>query len=172
MFSSRPSEQLWLFDCGGVDVSALRDRRDALRLSVRAGSTVLAYASDWRQFERWCDRAGRCPLPASSDSLELYVTWMFGVGRKVTTVERHVSAVSHIHRVKGLQSPVRPDVREIIRAVRRERKESPVGKAALGVEDLVRLARACDASTALGCVAALLEAGSGGQGAFRRRLGW
>lgn len=132
-------------------MSALRDRRDALRVSVRAGSTVLAYASDWRQFERWCDRAGRCPLPASSDSLELYVTWMFEVGRKVTTVERHVSAVSHIHRVKGLQSPVRPDVREIIRAVRRERKERPVCKAALGVEDLVRVARACDATTALGC---------------------
>jgi integrase len=89
-------------------------------------------------------------LPASAETLELYVTWMFEESRKVSTVERHVSAIAHQHRAAAVVSPVGPGVRDVIRAVRRERKERPVGKVALAADDLVRVARCCDASTALG----------------------
>jgi integrase len=149
--SGAGADQLWLFDCGGVDVGALKVRRDSLRGAVRAGRTVSAYESDWRQFDRWCRLAGRASLPSAPESLELYVTWMLTeLGRKVSTAERHVSAIAHRHRLAGLLSPVAPCTREVIRGVRRQRRERPVGKRALSPSDLVRVARRCDAGTALG----------------------
>lgn len=144
------SDQLWLFDCGGVDVGALRVRRDSLRLAVRAGRTIAAYDSDWRQFDQWCRLRGCPSLPASPDNLQLYVTWMFEQGRKVSTAERHVSAIAHYHRRANAPSPVEPGTREVIRGVRRERREKPQGKTALSVADLVRVSVKCDARTALG----------------------
>lgn len=131
-------------------MSALRARRDVLQASVRAGRTVAAYGSDWRQFHLWCARAGRDALPASTETLELYATWMLEIGRKVSTTERHVSAISHFHRRAGAPSPISTAVREVIRATRRERKERPIGKKALDVRDVVRVARGCDVRTALG----------------------
>jgi site-specific recombinase XerD len=150
MSESGLTDQLTLFDCGGVDLSALRLRRDELLASVRAKRTVSAYASDWRQFDRWCRMAGRETLPASAETLQLYVTWMFEEGSKVTTAERRVAAITHIHRGAGFASPVEPNLREIIRATRRERKETPIGKKALDPHDLVRIAHKCDSKTALG----------------------
>jgi hypothetical protein len=132
------SEQQWLFDCGGVDLSALRVRRDLLRKSRRAVRTVRAYQSDWRSFDAWCARVGRVSMPALPETVELYVTWMLSeLGRKVTTAERHVSAIAHLHREAGHGSPVRPPVREVLKGARVERRERPSGKAALDPLDLV-----------------------------------
>ncbi|HEY1865924.1 MAG TPA: tyrosine-type recombinase/integrase [Candidatus Acidoferrales bacterium] len=150
MSQSGLTDQLTLFDCGGVDLSALRIRRDELLASVRAKRTISAYACDWRQFDRWCRMAGRETLPASAETLQLYITWMFEGGSKVTTAERRVAAIAHIHRGAGFNSPVEPNLREIIRATRRERKEKPIGKKALSPLELVRIAGKCDATTALG----------------------
>jgi len=151
MGTSLSYDQLWLFECGGVDLSALRERRDSIRVATRASRTVHAYGSDWRMFSRWCELAGRDRLPAHPETLELYITWMLTeLHRKVTTAERHVSAVAHFHRDAGVDSPVRPAVRDILLGVKRQRREQPVGKAALSPRDLVRVARACDGRTALG----------------------
>ncbi len=90
-------------------------------------------------------------MPALPETVELYVTWMLSeLGRKVTTAERHVSAIAHLHREAGHGSPVRPPVREVLKGARVERRERPSGKAALDPLDLVRVSRACDARTALG----------------------
>jgi site-specific recombinase XerD len=148
--SSKSCEQLWLFDCGGIDLSALRQRRDALLVSGRARQTTEAYGCDWRQFTRWCQMTGQLALPAAAETVQLYVTWMFENGRKVTTAERHVSAISHVHRTAGFASPVEPNLREVIRATRCERQEKPQGKTALDKLDLVRIASKCDVVTALG----------------------
>lgn len=146
------ADQLWLFDCGGVDVSALRDRGEALKRAVRARRTIAGYSCDWRLYEKWCSQAGRSPLPSSTETVELYVTWLLiQRERKVTTAERHVSAIAHFHRQAGHQSPLSPGIRDIIRAVKRDRKEQPIGKAALTRADLIHAAKQCDGTTALGC---------------------
>jgi integrase len=147
--STLQSDQLWLFDCGGVDLTALRARHETLRRSIRARRTVHAYASDWRQFEHWCTRAGRSPLPADTDTVNLYVTWMLdNLKRKITTTERHVSAIIHFHHAAAKDPPALAAVRDVIRAVKRERKEQPIGKTALAKEDVARVARACGNSVA------------------------
>jgi hypothetical protein len=49
-------DQLRLFDSGGIDLSALRERRDELLRpsSSKAKNTIESYACDWRRFTEWC----------------------------------------------------------------------------------------------------------------------
>jgi integrase len=120
-------------------------------MPVRSAVTLKGYAHDWNLFSAWCGQTGRVVLPASSDTLALYVTWMLiENGRRVTTASRHVSAVAHYHRLARKPSPVTPEVKAILHAVKRERRERPQGKAALTVEDLRRVSAACDESTNAG----------------------
>ncbi len=132
-------------------MSALRADRERLKAIVAAPLTVRGYASDWKLFDRWCERAGKSSLPASPDTTGLYATWMLEVkGRRTSTVERHVSAIAHYHRQARLASPVTCDIRQILIAARRERKEKPQGKAALEVQHLVSVAKTCDPLTSIG----------------------
>ena len=43
-----------------------------LAVSRRALNTERAYRFDWADFSGWCLRAGVSPLPATSDTLQLY----------------------------------------------------------------------------------------------------
>lgn len=125
--------------------------RDDLKRPMRSVITIKGYRADWRMFARWCEEAGRAAMPATSDTLALYVTWMLMVRkRKVTTAERHTSAVAHFHREAGLPCPLSADVKTVLQSVRRRRRERPQGKAALTPEDLLRLVMACDERTNAG----------------------
>lgn len=116
----------------------LRERRAELQQTgQRAPRTHEAYASDWRVFERWCVSAGRVPLPASIETLELYLVWTLEQERrKVTTASRHATAIAFIHRQGGHPSPVTSSAWKLLTTVKRERKERPKQKAALTVEQL------------------------------------
>ncbi len=134
---------------GGVDLPALRETLARLDLSgTRAPLTVRGYESDWTLFDRWCRQAGKQSLPASEDTVRLYLAWLLEEkGRKTTTAERHLQSVAHRHRQRGLQNPISSSVRDTLLAIRRQRKERPQGKKALSVGDLVRISEACDTLT-------------------------
>jgi len=149
ILESSENEQLSLFEGGGIDLSVLREKLARLDLSgTRAPLTLRGYESDWKLFDRWCQRAGKQSLPACEDTMRLYVVWLLEEkGRKTTTAERHIQAVAHRHRQGGLQSPISSNVRGTLLAIRRERKERPCGKKALDVDNLVRISEACDTLT-------------------------
>ena len=98
--------------------------------------TVLSYQRDWRVFSAWCTSAGRDSLPASSDTVELYVADMLGRGRKVSTLERHVVGIQHIHRRAGHQSPCDRGVHEVLSGARRILCQRSDQKEAIRLEDL------------------------------------
>jgi integrase len=66
----------------------------------------------------------------------LYLTDMLSRGRKVSTVDRHSSAINFQHREVGLPSPGDHRVRELIRGARRLRGEKPTQKTPLTIETL------------------------------------
>lgn len=144
-------EQLRLFDFGGIDLAKLRKVGVSLRSVGGAVLTVRGYASDLRRFESWCLQAGRSASPATAETVTLYVTWaLTEAGRRVTTVNRHICAIVDAHRRSGLPVPPIADARSIVSAVRRQRCEQPVGKAALSADDLCRVARWCDGGSVAG----------------------
>ena len=137
-------EQLRLFSDGGVDLQALRMERAALAQRTRSGSTRRAYASCWADFERWCTVAGRNTLPASADTLSLYIVDLARRKLSVATIEQRKSAIAEKHLSSGMDLPVNEAVREVMRAVRRRLGAAPKhAKAALSVSDLRAMLRTC-----------------------------
>lgn len=133
-------EQLFLFDVG-VDMKKLRADREKLVTFKRSKSTQVGYLSDFRIFRKWCETAGREALPASTDTLSLFLTAQLADGRRIACVDRRMNAVLFMHRIKGLVSPDLKECRQVLSGARRLRREKPGGKKALMVSELVSICK-------------------------------
>jgi integrase len=146
------TEQLALFDSGSIDIAKLRTLGEKLQTGPRSAPlTTRGYAADWRMFTAWCERLGRSSLPASADTVWLYVTSMLVERKcKASTATRHVSSILHHHRVANLPIPSRAKVQGLLADVKRDRHERYEGKRALTPRDLARMCAACDGATNTG----------------------
>jgi integrase len=132
-------QQLRLFDLG-PDVEALRAVASTLVRGSRASNTERAYAMDWRDFSEFCATIGRSPLPASEETLCMYVA--DGLKRlKVSTIQRRLCAVLDAHKRAGLPWPGAVMLRDVLRGARRARGTAPTGKSALHPEELRDMCR-------------------------------
>lgn len=139
-------QQLWLFKPQrSIDVAKLNAQRRELIANTHAENTQKGYSADWRNFDDWCKAAGRRALPASSETLALYITDRLAQC-KVTTLERRLTGIMHAHKVAGLGKPDTAECRAILAGAQRMRKEQPEAKAALSVPDLRRIARKLEQS--------------------------
>ncbi len=116
-------------------VCNLVEERMRLAAGVRAPATVVNYACDWKAFTAWCEWSGRSPLPASSDTVGLYLTSRIISGYKVSSAERHASAIAFYHRATGLESPCGSEIRRLLTGAQRLRLERPNQRAALELEE-------------------------------------
>lgn len=71
--------------------------------AAKAENTRRAYRGDWGSFSNWCNSQGWCPLPASAETVALYVTARARAGRKVATLVRELASVSQAHKAAGLR---------------------------------------------------------------------
>ena len=101
-----------------------------------APRTISSYQSDFRTFETWCKAAGRDPLPATDDTVELYITDLIRSGRKITTAERHAMAINHWHRECRHPKPCGPGLRDLLNGARRKLCQQPAQKDAISLDDL------------------------------------
>jgi integrase len=149
-------------------VRELRERGRVIAAGARAPRTVAAYDSDWRIFAAWCRDMARESLPATVDTVSLFVVEHVKPWR-VSTIERRLAAVGWKHRRAGHADPVRTDeVRELMRGLVRSSRRPSAAKAALSVEelrDLVAAARRQPGPRGLRDAAILLLGFAGG---FRR----
>jgi site-specific recombinase XerD len=86
---------------------ALTTAADAARGFIeqaKAPNTQRAYRADWRDFMTWCDVRGLAPLPATPETVTLYLADLAGRCR-VATLTRRLSAVSQTHQMAGHESP-------------------------------------------------------------------
>lgn len=118
----RTPEQLSFSDFDGGEVSymaELRASRAAIAASARSVNTLRAYGSDWALFCRWCVDHHRPWLPASAETIGLYVAECAAIHR-YSTVERRLAAVAYEHHRAGVADPTRaPELRELLRGLRR-----------------------------------------------------
>lgn len=87
------------------DFDLVQADRARFKNAALAYRTVRSYESDWRIFNAWCKAARLEALPASEETVEIYVTDLIRRGRKITTVERHSVAIHNYHRDAGFESP-------------------------------------------------------------------
>jgi site-specific recombinase XerD len=141
---------------------------EAFAANAKAENTRRAYRSDWADFTAWCEARGLPSLPASPDTVALYVSDLASVGRKVSTIQRRLSSISQAHQLAGHDpSPTASSrVRTVFAGIRRTLGAAQTGKAAAVVEDVRAMVAKLPETTIGVRDRALLLVGFGG--AFRR----
>lgn len=138
------AEQLWLFDPDGFKESALYAAMKKLRLaaSVRTENTRVAYTWTWKRFTEWCERTNRSALPATPETVELFVTHLFeDEHAKCATVYVYATAIrhAHIHHKPPYASPVTEQVKELIHGAKIANNDRSIGKAALTAQQVEKI---------------------------------
>jgi site-specific recombinase XerD len=88
--------------------------------SAQARNTIRGYRSSFRLFETWCRSAGASSLPASAETIALYLGAQ--VGRlKPATLEHHLAAISKAHKTASFAPPINDNVliAETLKGVKR-----------------------------------------------------
>lgn len=98
-----------------------------------------AYLSDWRQFESWCRIRRLVCLPATPDTVCLYLTAL-AVDHKPASLQRQLTSITRVHQAAGLPSPASMDhavVSETMKGIRRTLGTAQPGKEPLLTADIL-----------------------------------
>lgn len=115
-----------------VDRSDLVDAARAYAAAARAPRTLAEYQRDWDTFTTWCAAEQLQPLPADPATVVLFITARAQSGKKVSTIQRSLSALAQVHLAAGLPSPRdHQAVREVLAGIRRTHGVAPAQKAPL-----------------------------------------
>lgn len=72
---------------------------------AKSPATRRAYARDWAAFEAWCAEHRREALPASPETVTLYLVHLAESDYKVATQERALASIGAAHRMAGEPHP-------------------------------------------------------------------
>lgn len=108
----------------------------------RSAGTRKAYTSALRGFSAWCIREACSSLPATPQTVAVYLAHMATSERRVSTIRKARSAIDAAHRLSGYGRPGRhPMVHEVMQGIARELAVAPVQKRPLITDDLRALLR-------------------------------
>jgi site-specific recombinase XerD len=144
----------------------LREMAADLKRKGRAPSTVRSYAGDLGRFESWCrahDRSGR---PASTETVQLYLTALRQAGYRASTIGRALAAIVAGHRLDHQQVPVDEETRVLMGGLRRDLGTAPRQARALSTAEIRQMVMACPSNLHGLRDKALILVGFGG--GFRR----
>ena len=106
---------------------------------ARAANTLRGYRADWNHFMAWCSQHQRGPLPASPETVALYLT-MLADTHKCSTLQRRLSSISQAHQTAGHATPTQEAlVRATWAGIRRVKGTSYEGKAPTLTADIRRM---------------------------------
>ena len=106
----------------------------------KSPATIKAYASGWRDFLGFCEARGLSALPASDQTVALYISTIADRGAKAATIARRLVVISQAHKGADLPSPTTSSlVHRVHAGVRRTIGTAQVGKAPALVADLRKM---------------------------------
>lgn len=104
--------------------------------AAHAAGTRRAYGIGWANFTSYCEAQGANALPATPQTVALYVTTL-AEHSKLATIRLYVAAIAHKHRETGLESPTAHEiVRRIVRGVSRTLGAAQARKSAVTLDHL------------------------------------
>jgi integrase len=105
----------------------------------KAANIRRAYAADWRTFTAWCAGHKLANLPATVETVALFLVDHAGV-RNASTLQRYLMSIAHAHEAAGADIPTAsPAVRAAWSGIRRQHGTAQVGKAPAQVDELRRM---------------------------------
>ena len=110
---------------------ALAGLADEAREHVRnskADNTRRAYRADWGDFTDWCRQHAQDLLPATPETVALYLT-QCAKGLKPSTLQRRIATIAQAHHAAGFETPTRSEaVRSVWQGIRRQKGVAQNGK--------------------------------------------
>jgi site-specific recombinase XerD len=149
-------------------VRRLQQQAETFVRAAKAPSTLRAYRSDWNHFTGWCQQHMLGPLPASAETVALYLAALAATHRPAT-MTRRLTSITKAHQIAGHPSPAtmqQPAVSETLKGIRRTLGTAQQTKAPLLTADVRRMLEALPESLAGRRDRALLLLGFAG--GFRR----
>ena len=120
-------------------LAEIADRASEFIHQSKATNTVRAYRADWTHFEGWCKAQSQTSLPATPETVALYVTDLADT-HKPATITRRISAISQAHQIAGMETPTgSAKVRLVMAGIRRTKGTAQKGKTPILVDDLRRM---------------------------------
>lgn len=135
---------------------------------AKAAETRRGYRTDWKHFSEWCRHHARQALPASPETVALYLTACAQTA-KASTLQRRLTSISQAHAAAAFsESPTKTAlVRSVFQGIRREHGVARQVKTPALSQDVIRMVHALPADTLAGMRdRALILVGFAG--AFRR----
>jgi hypothetical protein len=81
-----------------AELAELIDDAERYAAAAQAINTTRAYASDWNQFQAWCERYQLASMPAPAAVIALYVTSLARRGLAFSTIRRRAATIARAHR--------------------------------------------------------------------------
>ena len=126
----------------GLVLADLINRAKEYARASKATSTLRTYQGIWRTFTSWCEARGLVPLPAEVETVVAYVADQADRIKPVT-IKKHLAAISQVHKLRGLVSPVQTEpVKLTMQGLRRMKGTAAAPKTALRVDHIKRVVAA------------------------------
>lgn len=119
-----------------LHLGAIASHAEDFLRQAKAPNTLKAYRSDWKDFVGWCQANGQASLPASPETVALYLSDLAS-HCKTSTLHRRISAISQAHQAAGHEPPTRSAlVKNLWSGIRRTKGTAQVGKEPLLTQDI------------------------------------
>jgi site-specific recombinase XerD len=115
---------------------------EAYAANALAKNTRRAYTADWTHYTAWCAEHSLEALPATPETVAMYLTHLAHEGYAAATLARRLVAIRKAHELKGHESPTRSaKVRTVHSGIRRTIGTAQEGKAPAVTEDVREMLR-------------------------------
>ena len=71
----------------------------------KSAATKRAYTTDFQSFAAWCADRKLAALPAECETVCGHLSMLADRGKKTSTIRRALAAITHSHRLRGLEPP-------------------------------------------------------------------
>jgi integrase len=135
------TDQIVLRPGSEIEIAKLRSAATDFMAASRSEATRRAYASDLRDFDRWCSDRGLCSLPPEPQTLVLYLTDRAETHKPVS-LRRRLAAIAVACKLAGVESCHRhPAVVDVMSGIARTRAAVPTQKRPILTKDVRTIIR-------------------------------
>ena len=120
------------------DLEELRRKAGLLAQASIRPSTRRAYETDYAHFCEWCETKRRAPMPATPDTVSLYLTHCMEKSA-LPTLERRLAAIRSEHRAQGQPIPESAELMDVWSGIRETMKGGSDPKEPLPLDQLTVL---------------------------------
>jgi len=118
-------------DLKSLELETLKNLKNS-----KAGNTLRAYQSDFKDFSAFCAKNGLSSMPSEPKILSLYLTHLSGTS-KFSTLKRRIASISVIHKMKGHYLDTKhPVIMENLHGIKRSKGSNQKAKKPILINEL------------------------------------